>query len=499
MSGVAREMISFFGRERVTPLDSVPERGAVHIIGVAGIAMAQLAVELVRRGYTVSGSDQSFYEPSGSLLRGSSVKLFEGYSPENIPDKCDLVVIGNSASASNKEVQEIERRSLPFSLFPQLLFETVINERRSLVVSGTHGKSTSTALAAFLLNESGMDPSFFIGGRVDQLTSSLKRGEGRFSVVEGDEYDSAFFAKLPKFHFYRPNVLLITSIEFDHADIYPDERAIEREFENLIESMGSEGIVVACSSGGDIVRGIVERYRTAGSPRILTYGFDERDDYRIGRLPEQGGGGQKITVSHQSAQYSFSLRLGGLYNALNAGGVLALLSEAGVSVDSLLPHFGDFRGVARRQQIVVDTPDIRVIEDFAHHPTAVRLTLEGLREEYPNQRIVALFEPRSNTSRRAIFQERYAEAFDAADVVIVCEVTKRAIDDGVALLDTDKLLSDINLRGKKGLVAASPAEVFERFLEEHQSGDIVAVMSNGGFGDIIARFRENFGGAFKER
>lgn len=492
MSAVDPEKADYFSRGGVTLLRNIPERGSVHIIGVAGIAMAQLAVELSRCGYVVSGSDQSFYEPSGSLLRSSSVSLFEGYHAQNIPERCDLVVIGNAASSSNEEVQEVRRRGLPFSLFPQLLFESVIAERRSLVVAGTHGKSTSSAMAAFLLHESGLDPSFFVGGRVDQLPSSLKRGEGRFSVVEGDEYDSAFFAKIAKFHFYRPDVLLITSIEFDHADIYSDEEAIQQEFERLIESMEPDGIVVACSSGGDILKGIVTRHRATGSPRIVTYGLEQGDDYRISRSLNESRAGQSITLFHNEAEFPFSLRLGGLYNALNAAGVIALLSEGGVSIETILPHLGRFRGVARRQQVVLDSPDIQIIEDFAHHPTAVRLTLEGLREQYPRRRIVALFEPRSNTSRRAIFQQQYAGAFGSADVVVVCGVTKRAIDEGVGLLDTDKLVSDLVERGKRGVLASSPPEVFDRFIEEYEQGDLVVVMSNGGFGGIVERLKNYF-------
>lgn len=474
-------------------VSAIPQGGSIHVIGVAGVAMAQLAIELSNRGYVVSGSDQSFYEPTGSLLRASSVHMREGYRAENIPAGCELVIIGNALSVHNDEVQEVKRRGIPFSLFPQALHETVIRDRVSLVVSGTHGKSTSTALAAFLMASAGMDPSYFIGGKVDQLPSSLRRGTGKFSVVEGDEYDSAFFAKLPKFHFYAPDVLLITSIEFDHADIYPDERAIEREFEVLIDSMKGNGVIVACSEGEGILERIRQRCRHSGQRRFVTYGFQSDDDYRVDRssVPDSG---QEITITHRGERWQFPFRLSGAYNALNAAGVFALLAEGGASMAELVPHFSSFSGVTRRQEVVVDTDCIRIIEDFAHHPTAVGATLSGLREQYPTRRIVVLFEPRSNTSRRALFQEHYSAAFDAADLLILCAVTKRAIDEGVALLDTDRLVQDVARRGPRALVGREPEEVFERYLEEYRPGDLLVVMSNGGFGGILERLRERFGG-----
>lgn len=488
---VSVPMKDYFRLDSTTPLSAVHETGNIHVIGVAGVAMAQLAIELANRGYVVSGSDLSFYEPTGSLLRSSPVALCEGYRAENIPAECNLVIIGNALSVHNPEVQEVKRRALPFSLFPQALYETVIRDRVSLVVSGTHGKSTSSALAAFVMASAGLDPSYFIGGKVEQLHSSLRRGLGRFSVVEGDEYDSAFFAKLPKFHFYAPDVLLITSVEFDHADIYPDERAIESEFERLIDSMKEGGVVVACSQGEGILGRIRERCRRLGQPRFVTYGFHADDDYRVERSAEPVIG-QQITITHRGRDYHFSLRLSGAYNALNAAGVFALLAEGGVSMSELTPHFSLFSGVTRRQEIIVDADPIRIIEDFAHHPTAVRATLEGLREQYPARRMVVLFEPRSNTSRRALFQEQYASAFDAADMVILCAVTKRAVDEGVALLDTDKLVQDVSRRGPQALVGSDPDRVFERYLGEFRTGDLLVVMSNGGFGGIIERLREHF-------
>lgn len=482
----------YFGLDNTTLLSAVPQGGQVHVIGVAGVAMAQLAIELSNRGFLVSGSDQSFYEPTGSLLRASSIELREGYRAENIPSRCDLVIIGNALSEQNEEVQEVKRRALPFSLFPQALYETVVRDRVSLVVSGTHGKSTSTALAAYVMTSAGIDPSFFIGGKVDQLSTSLRRGTGVFSVVEGDEYDSAFFAKVPKFHFYSPDVLMITSIEFDHADIYSDERAIEREFERLIDSMKEDGVIVACSEGEGILGRIRQRCRRSAERRTVTYGFQPDDDYRVERLVAHEGG-QEIAIIHQGERYQFPLRLNGAYNALNAAGVFALLSEGGASMKELLPHFSSFAGVTRRQQVIVDTASIRIVEDFAHHPTAVQATLLGLREQYPSRRIVVLFEPRSNTSRRALFQAHYASAFDAADEVILCAVTKRAVDEGVALLDTDKLSNDIRQRGPHARVGNGPHEVFEIYLEAHRPDDLLVVMSNGGFGGILEKLRARFG------
>ena len=220
----------------------------MHVIGVAGVAMAQLAVSLSERNFTVSGSDKDFYEPMGSFLRGSKVKLNQGYATSNIPEKVDLVVIGNAVSYENPEVQELERLGSPYTLFPKVLYELVLDHTRPIVVSGTHGKTTTSALGAFVLHQMGLNPGYFVGGACPDLPGSLAVGTGQFSVVEGDEYDSAFFAKLPKFHFYKPSILIVTSLEFDHADIYENVEAIEKEFDKLVGAMDRATIVVCTDS-----------------------------------------------------------------------------------------------------------------------------------------------------------------------------------------------------------------------------------------------------------
>ena len=399
----------YFSAARATSLGSIPARGRVHVSGVCGVAMAQLALELARRGYRVSGSDKEFYEPMGSLLRSSSIELFHGYSARNIPTDVSLVVIGNALSYENEEVQEVERSGSAYSFFPKLLHDITIQGRHSIVVSGTHGKSTTSALIAWLLTELRCDPSFFVGAVIPDLPTSLHVGSGSFCVTEGDEYDSAFFAKVPKFTFYKPNTLIVTAVEYDHADIYSSLAEIEEQFTNLVLGLPPDALALCCVDDPNVAR-LVSIWRAAARCRITTYGTSPDAEVRIAAISTVGRL-QRVTVQFAEGEpLSFDLAIPGKHNARNATAALLACKVNNLElrrVGELMPRFA---GARRRQEMRYDGA-VTLIDDFAHHPTAVRETIQAIRESYPDRRLWAVFEPRSNTSRRKVFEREYAEAF----------------------------------------------------------------------------------------
>ena len=486
----------YFSIASISPLSSITAGARIHVIGVCGVAMAQMALLLAKQGYQVSGSDKEFYEPMGSLLRSSSVLLYQGYNAENLADNPALILIGNAVSRDHPEVVETQRRKLPYTIFPQLLHELCIGSRHSIAVTGTHGKTTTAALGAFLLTKMGQSPSYFVGGASPDLPETLAAGAGSVSIVEGDEYDSAFFAKVPKFRFYRPKTAIITSIEFDHADIYPNIESIDREFDGLLALLGKEGTAVCCIDDGG-VRRLVERWSgRAGAPRIVTYGTGTRANVCLAQV-KQVGAKQELSVRLVSGRVvTAELSLPGLYNARNATGLLAAFEHDGYQVDGACATMMLFQGVKRRQEIRFDGT-VTLVEDFAHHPTAVRETVQGIRDRFPGRRLWAVFEPRSNTSRRKIFQGDYERAFDQADVVLLCAVTVRAIDASHELLSIEDLVTGIRERGKLVRAFGTAAEVAAVIVQEVQPGDVVLLMSNGAFGGIPAMLEDEFRRKFK--
>lgn len=481
---------SDFSIREVPPLSDVPKGGRIHVIGVAGVAMAQLAVELTKLGYQVSGSDKDFYEPMGSLLRNSSVTLLKGYAAENIPSSVDLVVIGNAVSYENPEVATVESRKLPYTCFPKILQESIIAGKHSIVVTGTHGKSTTTALIASTLLKLGANPSYFVGGIAQDLPVSLCRGSGPFSVVEGDEYDSAFFAKVPKFSFYTPDTCVINAIEYDHADIYPNIDAITREFRTLLESLPQTGTAICCIDYPEVKK-LVESLKPKLSCEVVTFGLTPEADIRITNRSQEG------LVQRVSAEglglgaIEFTLPLSGVYNAKNALVTIVVAARSGFSVEAAIRAVSTFKAVKRRQEVRYDKNGIILIEDFAHHPTAVHETLAGIREAFPSKKIWAVFEPRSNTSRRKVFQDAYVQAFSSADAVLLSDVTSRAIDKDVELIDVSTLAKNIRDSGTPAECLADAAAIEERLLARLGANDVIVLMSNGAFGGLPAALEKD--------
>lgn len=484
-----------FSIENTTSLQDLKKGSKIHVIGVCGVAMAQLAIGLSEKGFVVSGSDKEFYEPMKSLLAGSAVSISEGYNKDNVPSDVALVVIGNSISYGNPEVTVVEELNLNYTCFPKLLAELVISGRHSIVIAGTHGKSTTSALIATLLLEDKRYPSYFVGGVAQSLPQSLAIGSGDYAVVEGDEYDSAFFAKVPKFSFYAPDTLVINAIEFDHADIYPNVEAIETHFNSLV--VGLEGTATAvCCVDFPRVKRLVSEWRDTAKCEILTFGSSSEADFRIVER-EVIGLGQRITVTGPGlGGCTIELPLVGEYNARNALAAVIVSQIIGMELGKTSEYLSQFKAVKRRQEVRAKRGGVILIEDFAHHPTAVAHTVDAIRESFPAARLWAVFEPRSNTSRRKVFQADYIAAFKRADSVILRNVTARSADSALELIDVERLSSEISASGIPARCFDSAQEIRDylwgeiKLSQEEEGGleaprDVVLVMSNGGFEGLV--------------
>ena len=477
----------FFSVDRTTSLHSLAAGSKIHVIGVCGVAMAQISVALVERGFVVSGSDKEFYEPMKSVLARSKVAIHTGYAGENVPLDAALVVIGNSISYGNPEVEVVEKHNLPYTCFPKILQEVAISGKHSVVVTGTHGKSTTTALIATVLLQGGKEPSYFVGGVAQGLPNSLAVGKGGFSVVEGDEYDSAFFAKVPKFSFYTPDTVVVNAIEYDHADIYANVEAIEAEFTKLVTGLTAGGTAICCIDFPRVKRLVQEWKRTARCS-IVTFGRDASADYVISHR-DTVGMSQRVTVRGAGlGDLTFSIPMVGEYNARNALAAVLVAKTVGLDIPKTVSILESFKAVKRRQEVRSQRGGVVLIEDFAHHPTAVQQTVEAVREAFPKARIWAVFEPRSNTSRRKVFQDDYVAAFKKADRVVLKNVAARAIDAGIELIDVQVLSDAISASGVKAACLPDAQAIRDALWAEikphadvSEPKDVVFVMSNGSF------------------
>lgn len=487
----------FFAVARTTSLHSLAVGAKIHVIGVCGVAMAQIAVALAERGFRVSGSDKEFYQPMKGLLERSPVSIQTGYSTSNVPSDVDLVVIGNSISYGNPEVEVVEQRNLPYTCFPQILQEVAIAGKHSIVVTGTHGKSTTTAIIATVLMRHGKEPSYFVGGIANGLPQSLAVGKGKYSVVEGDEYDSAFFAKVPKFSFYTPDTAVVNAIEYDHADIYPNVEAIETEFKKLVTNLKADGTAICCVDF-PFVKRLVSEWRSSAQCKLVTFGSDAEADYSI-EARETKGFSQVVRVRGPKGELvQFSIPMVGEYNARNALAALIVSEIVGLERGKTIEALGDFKAVKRRQEVRASKDGVVLIEDFAHHPTAVRETVEAVREAFPTAQLWAVFEPRSNTSRRKVFQEAYVKAFHGADRVILKDVVARAIDTDVELIDVSVLSDTISASGVPSVCLKDVAAIRHYLWSnitppagERDVRHVIFVMSNGSFDGLPQLLQED--------
>ncbi len=452
----------------------------VHLIGVAGTGMSALAALLAEAGHRVSGSDTAFDPPVGPYLEGLGIECLEGWQSSNLDPNPDLVVVGNVCRRENPEAQEAMTRGLQTVSMPAALAEHVLSRRKPLVVAGTHGKTTTSTLLAYLLRQVGMDAGFFIGGIPVNFERSSRLGtEGAPFVIEGDEYDSAFFEKVPKFWSYRPAAAILTSIEYDHVDIFPDAETYVSAFRTFVDLLPNDGWLFAWA-GDPLVREVA----SAAPCKVRFYALDGDDcgDVQPMWLGMRAPGGSMDLFGGGSLCGRTSLPLLGRHNARNTVAALAMASEAaGAPLDRLIAALPGFRGIKRRQELVGITNGVHVYDDFAHHPTAVKETLSGFREGIAG-RLIAVFEPRSATASRRLHQHAYPDAFASADVCILAPVGRSEIPPEEKL-DTQAIAEAIMSRGRQARACASVEEAVEAAAAEAKPGDTIVVMSNGRFDD----------------
>jgi UDP-N-acetylmuramate: L-alanyl-gamma-D-glutamyl-meso-diaminopimelate ligase len=443
--------------------------------------MATLAALLKQRGHDVRGSDQNIYPPMSDFLAAEGIRTMIGYAAEHITDDIDLVVVGNAISRGNPELEVVLERKVRYCSLPEAVREHFLWGARSIVLAGTHGKTTTTSLTGWLLTSANLDPTVLVGGialNFGQQGSSYRVGGGRDFVIEGDEYDSAFFDKTAKFLKYLPDVAVINNIEFDHADIYANLDAVMVAFRRLVNLVPRNGLLLL---GADSPHALSLRER-AVSP-VETFGFHEDADWRA------------EDVAHASGITYFNVRRGGTlfgkfespllgeHNVRNALAAIAVGSFVGLRAGDLADGLRQFRGIKRRLETVGTADGVRVLDDFAHHPTAVHETLAALRTGYPDRRVWAVFEPRSASSCRRVFQEDFGRAFDAADETIIAAVFRSSLPESERL-SAEQLVSDVLARGKRARYIPDVDAIVETIAREHRDGDIVLIMSNGGFGGI---------------
>lgn len=438
--------------------------------------MGAFAGLLQRAGYSVRGSDEAAYPPMSEKLREWGIEVATPYAPQNLEPVPDLVIVGNAIRSTNPEAQAAVERGLTRTSFPAGLSDLFLRDRHAVVVSGTHGKTTTSALIAHLLLEAGRDPSFLVGGIPLGVGESFRLGGGPHFVVEGDEYDTAYFDKQPKFVHYRPRTAVITSLEYDHADIYENVEAIERAFDALVGLVPPDGRIIACATAPRVMA----RVKASRAP-VLTYGVDQGD--RTAGSLEVGPFGARFETAYAGRLEPFSLPSAGTHNVENALAALAVAEAAHVPAEAARSALTSFQGVARRQTVRGVEGGVRVIDDFAHHPTAVDRTLRGLAAQYPEGRLFAVFEPRTATSARRVFADAYARAFDAAHDVTIAPVGRPELGEDERL-DTDALARAIAARGVAARAGESIDAIVADLSARCRPGDTVVFMSNGGFGGI---------------
>ena len=442
--------------------------------------MASLAGMLKQRGHRVTGSDQNVYPPISHFLRDQAIPVIEGYRPENLHPLPDLVIVGNVITRNNPEAVELSKLDIAYLSLPQALRHFAMAGKRSIVITGTHGKTTTSSLSAWMLERAGLDPGFMIGGIPNNFDGNFKLGKGPYFIIEGDEYDTAFFDKGPKFLHYAPWIAVITSIEFDHADIYRDLDHIIESFRNLIDLIPADGRLII--NGDDPI--IVEESERAKCP-VTTYGFSGEPDWRCTNVVNEGSHRVLQILKAGKSYRSLSTPLLGNHNISNLLSVVAMADFLKIDPVTLGDAAASFRGVKRRLENRGDIGGILVLDDFAHHPTSVNKTIHAVKERYGDRRLIAVFEPRSNSSRRNIFQKEYASAFDHADVVLIPEPSMMEKIPPEERFSSERLVENLKKNGLRAAYSPDTDHLLGEILKQCKEGDIVLIMSNGPFDNLV--------------
>jgi UDP-N-acetylmuramate: L-alanyl-gamma-D-glutamyl-meso-diaminopimelate ligase len=457
--------------------DMISSIRSVHFVGICGTAMASAAAALKDKGYAVTGSDQNVYPPMSTFLEQRQIPIFNGYSEGNLAHRPDLVVIGNAISRGNPEAEYALDHKLKFCSLPELLREFFIRGKRCLVVAGTHGKTSTTSLLAWVFEHAGLNPSFLIGGIPTNLGQGARFTDSDWFIIEGDEYDTAFFDKRSKFIHYLPEVAIVNNLEFDHADIFDDLAAVKKTFSHFIRLVPRNGLLLA--NGDD--PNLAPLLNVDFCP-VKRFGLGENNTVRATNL-RFGPTASEFEIP--SAK--FHLNLVGELNVRNALAVVAAAKHCGLTNKQIQSAFDTFKGIRRRMEVRGVAGGVTIIDDFGHHPTAIRETLKALRIKYPSEKIWAVFEPRSNTTRRNVFQQDLAASFQDANAVIVAQVARLEQLPAAERLDPELLMSDIRASGKAAEYLPDADSIVAHLAKHARGGEVVCVLSNGGFGGIHAK------------
>ena len=451
-----------------------------HFIGICGTAMGSVAAALQNRGYTITGSDQNVYPPMSDFLIENDINVSVGHDENNIPDKVDLVVIGNAMSRGNVEVESVLNRKIPYTSLPELIKRYFLQGKRNIVITGTHGKTTTSSIIAHLLNDNGLNPNLMIGGIPLDIGKGGRFTESEFFVIEGDEYDTAFFDKRSKFVHYMPEIVVVNNIEFDHADIFNNIEEIKLSFKRMLNIVPENGIVFVNGDDNDAVE-VTENCRAP----VIKVGANDNCDFKIENLNLES-----FNSSFSIKENSYQLPMDGEFNVRNAAMAIAVSDFLKIDQKNIIESVSKFSGIARRQELRGEEKNVKVIDDFGHHPTAIAATIGALKQRYPDSKIWAIFEPRSNTSRRNLLQSELEDSLSQADGVIISEVPNpEKVPDG-ELLDVESVIENLSSRGKEAFIGLSSDDIVNKLIPLTSSGDTIVVLSNGGFGGIHGKLLE---------
>jgi UDP-N-acetylmuramate: L-alanyl-gamma-D-glutamyl-meso-diaminopimelate ligase len=454
----------------------------IHLIAVCGTAMGALACMLKDLGYEVTGSDQKVYPPMSDFLASKGIVVRDGFSEDNLAYGPDLVVVGNAVIRDNPEAVHVFEKGFNFCSMPQALNHFVAADKQILLIAGTHGKTTTSSILSWLLYEAGCDPTFMIGGILRNFESNYRLGGGNHIVIEGDEYDTAFFDKGPKFMHYNPSIAVLTSVEFDHADIFTDLDHVISIFNTFIAGLSTDSLLIGCNGDEIIDHLVVDR-----KCRVERYGSGLNADWRLGNISTQSPWTSFELLKRGEFFANFKTRLFGVHNISNAVAAVAIADHLKIPVQDIARGLETFSGIKRRQEIRGEKRDIIVMDDFAHHPTAVRETVNAVKSLYTDRRLIAVFEPRTHSSMRKVFQQIYPLSFDDADVVCIRKppLLKKVPPDN--RFSSEKLVEDLREQGKQAFYFADTEAILDFLNESAKPGDLILVMSNGGFDNIHQR------------
>jgi UDP-N-acetylmuramate: L-alanyl-gamma-D-glutamyl-meso-diaminopimelate ligase len=464
----------------------------VHVIGIGGSAMAPLAGMLGKQGYRVTGSDSGVYPPASTLLENLGISFFHTFDAAHLEPAPELVVVGNIIARGNPELEEVLDRKIPYRSMPEILEEVFLPGRHSIVISGTHGKTTTTAMLAWIFETAGRRPNFLVGGVAENFGKSYGLGGGEEFILEGDEYETAFWDRGPKFFHYHPDDLIVTSLEYDHADIYRDFEAYELAFRRLVNLVPRRGRVVIWGDTEESGPALRRAAAKAFCP-VETYGFRSSNDWVASALAVDGGG-MRFRVTHRDENFGeFALAASGRHNVLNALAAIAVANGRGIGADVLARALAMFRSVKRRMDVKAEVRGVLVVDDFAHHPTAVRATIEAARARWPGRRLWAILEPRSNSMRRKVFEQTLPVALALADRVVLAGVFRAQQLGDENRLEPEAVAESVRELGKSALVFPSADAIAEQVSLEAEPGDVLLVMSNGSFDGLCEKLLAKLG------